>query len=219
MSDFESARAVSKGVSFASILAVEAEERNKKDSGSDILPWYSDKVVVETRDYQEATAEMVQHNKALQVAQCGANGVITELEARPLDYPTLYYPTGYHPTTGAEMDPKEDERVPHGRDNRSADDACGPRGSTPAVGASHTCHVSRHLQPGSCPCQSHRSRSCFASLLVINPTGTPVPFPSTQRCKVWAATRADLECRRAPSRPPLSATPLPPPANTPPMNM
>ena len=41
-------------------------------------------------------------------------------------------------------------------------------------------------------------------------------FPA---CKVWAATRADLECRRAPSRPPLSATPLPPPANTPPMNM
>ena len=80
MSDFESARAVSKGVSFASILAVEAEERNKKDSGSDILPWYSDKVVVETRDYQEATAEMVQHNKALQVAQCGDNGVITELK-------------------------------------------------------------------------------------------------------------------------------------------
>ena len=44
------------------------------------MPWYSDKVVVETRDYQEATAEMVQHNQALQVAQCGDNGVITELK-------------------------------------------------------------------------------------------------------------------------------------------
>ena len=37
-------------------------------------------------------------------------------EARPLDYPTLCYPTGYPPTIGSEMDPKEDERVPHGRD-------------------------------------------------------------------------------------------------------
>ena len=66
MSDFDSSRVVSTGVSFASILAAEAELRNKEGGG---LTASSQKiaevVVTKATDYAAATADMEKHNATL----------------------------------------------------------------------------------------------------------------------------------------------------------